>query len=249
MAIKTIPQLLADINTYITHKIGLIRKAEHGNLLTDIVESMGDLTTLTWNKITGKPTTFPPATHNHDYFDIVSENPVRIKKGSYEIISPTTDTVNSYIAANANGRIYLVNNDGNRRLDLVNQLNFQDGDIAVYNSATQEFEPLILIENDNVIRSAHYNVTSNITLCDILPGYKFEVVIHNITNNDVGIDLVLSSGGNYPISNFLIQENTAVKPILVRDFGHISNILQLYIASGNWNSANLTIYVTQTKMI
>ncbi|MFQ3578569.1 MAG: hypothetical protein SNJ71_00330, partial [Bacteroidales bacterium] len=48
-----------------------------------------------WNTIDNKPTTFPPATHNHDYFDIVSENPVRIKKGSYEIISPTTDTVNS----------------------------------------------------------------------------------------------------------------------------------------------------------
>lgn len=43
MAIKTPAELLQDISTYITNKVGKIRRAEHGSVTRDIVESFDSL--------------------------------------------------------------------------------------------------------------------------------------------------------------------------------------------------------------
>ena len=45
MAIKTPAELLQDISTYITNKVGKIRRSEHGAVERDIVESLDSLIT------------------------------------------------------------------------------------------------------------------------------------------------------------------------------------------------------------
>lgn len=139
------------------------------------------------------------------------------------------------------------------KLTDVNSLNKEDGDIPVYNAATNKIELQKSIVDTNTLRAVepHKKLANQILFAIVPKGYMIQfVIMKEVGNNaagNIGVGTTLT--GTDIIAPTTMNANAEVKAVISKDYFSSLVDTNLYLNSSLWGNGEVSLYFTFVKLV